>query len=110
WLYQGRDQHFGAPLGPDQFRADDRLLQLETTYRFTPKALFRVGGLYDKIGIDEDRPYGYGSRKESRAYLGLALRFGRVMVTGVEGIELDKEPYDVWFHHDKGFLQLQTTF
>ena len=52
----------------------------------------------------------YGSRHESRAYFGLDARFGRVRVSGVEGIELDPEPYEVWFHHDKGFLALQTTF
>jgi hypothetical protein len=27
-----------------------------------------------------------------------------------EGVELDAEPYEVSFHHDKGFLHLQTTF
>ena len=52
----------------------------------------------------------YGTRNESRAYLGLMARFGRVWLSGVEGIELDPEPYEVWHHHDKGFLQLQTTF
>ena len=34
----------------------------------------------------------------------------RVSVSGVEGIELDPEPYPVWFVHDKGFLQLQAPF
>jgi hypothetical protein len=29
---------------------------------------------------------------------------------GIEGIELDPEPYDVWLVHDKGFLQMQTRF
>ena len=110
WLYRGRDQHVAAPLGPDEFVADDRLLQLETTYRASPSALIRVGGMYDKIGVVQTDSHGYGSRKESRAYIGLALRFGRVLLQGVEGIELDDEPYDVWFVHDKGFLQLQTTF
>jgi 2-dehydro-3-deoxyphosphogluconate aldolase / (4S)-4-hydroxy-2-oxoglutarate aldolase len=110
WLYQGRDQHVAAPLGPDEFVADDRLLQLETTYRASPAVLVRVGGMYDKIGVVQTDSHGYGSRKESRAYIGLALRFGRVLLQGVEGIELDDEPYDVWFVHDKGFLQLQTTF
>jgi len=52
----------------------------------------------------------WGTRKESRAYLGLELLLGRVRVQGIEGIELDSEPYEVTFHHDKGFLQLQTTF
>jgi hypothetical protein len=52
----------------------------------------------------------YGTRKESRAYLGLIARFGRVSIQGVEGIELDHEPYEVTLWHDKGFLQLQSTF
>jgi len=110
WLYMGRDQHVAQPLGPDEFFADDRLLQLETTYRVSPKAVVRVGGMYDQIGVTQNGAHGYGSRKESRAYIGLALRFGRVLLQGVEGIELDNEPYDVWFVHDKGFLHLQTTF
>jgi hypothetical protein len=69
--------------------------------------------MYDRIGIARagvDPFFTYGSRKESRAYLGLDARFGRVSVSGVEGIELDQEPYEVTFHHDKGFLRLQTTF
>jgi hypothetical protein len=52
----------------------------------------------------------HGARNESRAYVGLALRFGRLSLTATEGIELDPERYEVWNHHDKGFLQLQTTF
>jgi hypothetical protein len=54
--------------------------------------------------------FSFGTRSESRLYLGLALRIGRIQVAGVEGIELDDEPYDVRIVHDKGFLQLQTTF
>ena len=44
------------------------------------------------------------------AYIGLALRFGRVRIAGIEGIELDPEHYEVWLVHDKGFLQQQMTF
>jgi hypothetical protein len=33
-----------------------------------------------------------------------------VRISGVEGIELDLEPYPVYFHHDKSFITLQTTF
>ena len=42
--------------------------------------------------------------------MGLRARFGKVSVEGIEGIELDQEPYQVVWHHDKGFLKLQTTF
>ena len=38
------------------------------------------------------------------------MRFGRVSLQVVEGLELDREPYEVWAVHDKGFVQLQTTF
>ena len=51
-----------------------------------------------------------GTRYEDRAFFSLQKLFGRVRLQGIEGIELDKEPYPVTFHHDKGFLQLQTTF
>ena len=52
----------------------------------------------------------YGTRNESRLYLGLTMRFARVVVHAVEALELDPEPYEVWGWHDKGFLSLQTHF
>ena len=42
--------------------------------------------------------------------VGFQARFGKVQVQVLEGIELDSEPYEVAFHHDKSFLHLQTTF
>jgi hypothetical protein len=113
YFYIVRDTRHGPPFGPSNFGGIDRMVTLEGTYAFTPRFAARAGGLYDRIGIGEDGPYhvpSYGTRTESRAYIGLIARFGRVAVSGVEGIELDPEPYDVWFVHDKGFLQLQTTF
>ena len=113
WLYQERTQRYGADVGPGVFAAVDRVTHVEVDGRLTPTLTLRVGGLYDRLGFarsgrtrlaSEDR------RKESRAFVSLVARFGRVSVAGVEGIELDHEPYDVSFHHDKGFLQLQTTF
>ena len=38
-----------------------------------------------------------------------ALEIGLVLQEQY-GIELDPEPYEVWWVHDKGFLQLQATF
>ena len=73
----------------------------------------RFGLLHNRIGITRQGlipDFTWGTRKESRAFIGLQARFGRVRVAGIEGIELDSEPYQVSFHHDKGFLQLQTTF
>jgi hypothetical protein len=112
-VYQERTQRYGEGLGPGLFAAVDRVYHVEVNRRLTENLRLRVGGLYDRLGFartgvtrftSEDR------KKESRAFIGLMARFGRVSVQGVEGIELDREPYDVTLHHDKGFLQLQTTF
>ena len=69
--------------------------------------------MFDRITVaNEGMPYlqTYGTRNESRAFVGLSARFGRVSIHAVEGIELDPEPYEVWLVHDKGFLHLQATF
>jgi hypothetical protein len=113
WLYNDRTETFGAPAGPGEFRSIDRVLQVESVWHMTPAYALRLGGLYDEITVARagTLPTGsYGSRHESRAIIGLDARFGRVSLAGVEGIELDPEPYEVWFHHDKAFLMLQTTF
>jgi hypothetical protein len=112
WIYQYRDASLGPPAGLAYFRGIDRLVALETTYDFTRRFAVRVGGLHDRITIDRMGvlPPSYGTRTESRAYVGLVARFGRVIVSGIEGIELDPEPYELWFVHDKGFLHLQATF
>ncbi len=112
-LYHSRTQRWGPPFGPGAFEAVDRVLQLDAVWRARPTLALRVGALYDRIGIARSgaQPtYSYGSRKESRAYVGLIARFGRVSVQGIEGFELDPEPYEVWGIHDKGFVNLQTTF
>jgi hypothetical protein len=113
WMYQGRTQRVGQGIGPGAFGGIDRLTQGELAYHLSPGWIARVGAMYDRISIDRQGStpwFTYGTRKESRAYLGLTARFGRVSVEGIEGIELDAEPYQVTFHHDKGFLKLQTTF
>jgi hypothetical protein len=112
-LYEGRDRRIGPPFGPSAFGAVDRVLNAEFTYRVLPHVSTRVGGLYDQISIAQAGPAAtksYGTRHESRAYIGLVAKFGKVSLAGIEGIELDPEPYDVWFVHDKGFLQLQAVF
>jgi len=111
--YQSRDETWAPPLGPGVFVGVDHLAQLDTRWEATQTLHVRSGLLYDRIHIENSgyMPNGtYGTRKESRAYIGLEARFGRVTLEGIEGIELDHEPYDVWFVHDKGFLHLQTTF
>ena len=111
-MYQDRDQTYGPPAGPGQFAGIDRLVTLDAAYRIHPWLTARLGGLYDRIAIAQSGsvPAGYGSRRESRAYVGLMARFGRVSMTATEGLELDSEPYVVWWIHDKGVLQLQATF
>jgi hypothetical protein len=112
WIYQDRSQEYGPPIGPGHFRGIDRLVTLDAMYQIYPRVFVRFGGLYDRIGISRagNVPFGYGSRRESRAYLGLMARFGRVSMSASEGFELDTEPYQVFGIHDKATLQLQATF
>lgn len=112
--YQDRAQDWRPPLGPATFGAIDRGLAFEFAGEPAKDWHLRLGVMHDRIGIEERGQvpdFSWGTRKESRAYVGLEARFGRVRVQGIEGIELDNpETYDVTFHHDKGFLQLQTVF
>ena len=116
WVYQGRTQRHGPPDGPRFFDAIDRVWQIETRWAAHRAVTLRVGGMRDRITVVDTGGNGYGSfngygtRFETRAYVGLMTRFGRVRLEGIEGIELDHEPYVVSGFHDKGFLQLQTTF
>ena len=112
-LYQSRTQRWEGPSGPGVFDGIDRLIQLDAHWNATPALAVRAGGLHDRIGIAHSgyQPYStWDTRTESRAYVGLRARFGRVSVEAIEGIELDPERYEVWWVHDKGFLHLQTTF
>jgi hypothetical protein len=113
WLYVDRMQGYRPPLADARFHAIDRALQLEARWAARTGLTVRLGGLFDRASVSKSGETGYftyGTRNESRAYFGLVARFGRVSLNGVEGIELDPERYDVWHHHDKGFLSLQTTF
>ncbi|HEY3216692.1 MAG TPA: TonB-dependent receptor [Candidatus Eisenbacteria bacterium] len=113
WDYQERFLGAEPTASPSAFSAVDRVLQLEADYALGPVWSARVGALHDRITVGQvGRPRftTYGTRVESRAYVGLEARFGKVSVSAVEGVELDPEPYEVWGVHDKAFLQLQTTF
>lgn len=113
WLYVDRMQSYRPPLADARFHAIDRTLQLETRWTARTDLTLRLGGIFDRASICKSGRTAYstyGSRNESRAYFGFVARFGRVLLNGVEGIELDPERYAVWNHHDKGFLSLQTTF
>ena len=113
WLYAERTQSKRPPLAEGRFRGLDRTVQVEGHWTVRPSLTVRLGGLYDRVGIRRTAPDGIAReapRNESRAYFGFMVRIGRVRVTGVEGIELDPENYEVWNHHDKTSLLLQTTF
>jgi hypothetical protein len=113
YAYRDRAQDWRPPAGGDALRALDRMPAAELDWQACPDWRLRFGVLYDRVAVDAGALaplFTYGSRKESRGFLGVEARFGRVRVQGVEGIELDSEPYPVSFHHDKGFLHLQTTF
>jgi hypothetical protein len=113
YLYQDRDARRGPPFGPSGFGALDRMGQAEVRWQVRPSWAARIGGMYDRVNVGEFGPYhpfSYGTRTESRTYLGLDVRFGNVTVSGVEGIEMDPERYDVWLWHDKGFLSMQARF
>jgi hypothetical protein len=112
-VYADRMQSYRPPLADARFHGIDRTIQVEARWAWRPQLTVRLGGLYDRVGIGHLGFTGVGSqgtRNESRAYIGLMARVGRVSLSGVEGIELDPEPYEVWHHHDKGFLLMQTTF
>ena len=112
-LYQDRDARRGPPFGPTEFSALDRVAQLELRWQASPALGVKAGGMFDRVNVGEYgpyRPYSYGTRNESRGYVGLNVRFGNVTFSGYEGIELDPEPYPVWLVHDKGFLSMQARF
>lgn len=111
--YQARTQTWRPPVADARFDAIDRMKWAEVDWDPKENWTLRMGIIHDRIGIERRGlipDFTWGTRKESRAFLGLQARFGRIRVQGIEGIELDQEPYEVSFHHDKGFLQLQTAF
>lgn len=112
-LYQARSQRRGPPVEEGRLEAIDRAYQLEGLWHATPSLSARFGGLYDRVAIVQEGAvarFSHGTRTESRAYVGLVARFGRVSASVLECIELDPEPYPVWLVHDKGFFHLQATF
>jgi len=111
--YQDRTEDWRPPPSIANMRALDRGVALEFAGDVRENWRLRVGAMHDRVGLAEqgEMPaFTWGTRTESRAYVGLEARFGRIRVQGIEGIELDQESYDVSFHHDKGFLQLQAVF
>jgi hypothetical protein len=113
YFYQDRLQVWRPPISNSTLNVIDRMLMLEGDFR-GPWALgIHVGGMRDHISVWDNGGIPastMNSRNETRAFIQLQKLFGKVRIQGTEGIELDQEPYPVSFHHDKGFLQIQTTF
>ncbi|MFI5372326.1 MAG: hypothetical protein ACHQ52_12280 [Candidatus Eisenbacteria bacterium] len=113
WTYMERGQGFSPPEGDGLFHSIDRVQHVELHGSFRPTIGYRLGWMHDHINIHQDPGvpgFSWGTRGENRLYLGLDLQFSKVRTDGVEGIELDREPYEVAHHHDKGFLGLQSVF
>src|SRR5262249_9725007 len=106
YVYQHRIEDWHPPTAIASFRALDRIGEAEVGWQAHPDWRFRAGLLYDRVGIANDGRlpgFTWFSRKESRGFLSVQARLGRVRFQGTECIELDHEAYNVTFHHDKGF-------
>ncbi len=112
-FYQERTQVYRPPLGNGALSLIDRMPMIELSYPIREHWASRVGFMRNRITVVDDSRsavFTWGTRVETRAYFSLGRQFGRVRVQGTECIELDREQYDVAFHHDKGFVHIQTTF
>src|SRR5262249_6240878 len=115
FFYQDRVQVWRPPIANATLGVIDRMAVIESWFRGPWDLGVRVGYMKDRVTVSDNGGVGglaatEGTRPETRAFFSLQKRFGHVLLKGTEGIELDQEPYPVTFHHDKGFIQLQTTF
>jgi hypothetical protein len=113
YFYQERTEVWRPPIADATLGDIDRMPMIEGSFHARWNLGVRVGGMRDRVTvITRGLPNGStpGTRVETRAFFCLQKKFGRVLVQGTEGIELDREPYPVTFHHDKGFIHVQTTF
>jgi hypothetical protein len=115
YFYMDRTQVWRPPIANTTLNVIDRCVMLDSWFNAPWGLGVRLGAMRDRVTVWQDYflPLGLetsGTRHETRAIISLHKQFGKVRVQGIEGIELDHEPYEVSFHHDKGFLQLQTTF
>ncbi|MBI1797281.1 MAG: hypothetical protein HY076_00760 [Candidatus Eisenbacteria bacterium] len=113
-LYQERTGNVESATVPRAFAGTDRMMQIEARYARDERFTVRFGALRDRVTVYQPGyaiPNSQGSRYEDRAYVGVGFKLGRVSMQGVEGLRLfDKERYVLTNIHDKGFLQLQSTF
>ncbi len=113
FLYQERLQVWGPPIASAVRDCIDRVPIVETAFQLPLQIRMRTGYMMNRITVvEQGKPPvdSWGTRYEKRMYLTLQVRLGRVLVEGVEGIELDKEAYDVAFVHDKGFVHILVPF
>ena len=116
WFYQERTQTYRPPIANATLTAIDRMPMIDGEFRAGWALDMRTGLMRNRVTVvDPDKapvsPYfTFGTRVETRAFVSIGKQFGRVRLQGTECIELDHEIYPVAFHHDKGFIHLQTTF
>ncbi len=113
YFYQERTQVWRPPISNATLDVIDRMPMVEGAFRAPLDMHARVGFMRNRITVvDAIRsPVStWGTRVETRAFLSLQKRFGRVRLQITECLELDRELYDVAFIHDKGFVHIQTTF
>ena len=101
FIYQERLQLWTPPIADALLDCIDRMPVLETEFQLPLGIGVRTGVV---------PTFSWGTRKENRLFVALQKRFGKVLVQGTEGIELDKEGYDVAFVHDKGFVHVMVPF
>ena len=84
WFYESRFERRGLPVLQGEIGVLDRMIGLELLHEFGSRFTARAGGMFDRIGVGRSNwpDFSWGTRNESRAYLGLAARFGRVLVSG----------------------------
>lgn len=119
YFYMDRTQVVRPPVTNTTLNVIDRCVMVDSWFNAAWGLRVWVGGLRDRVTVWSNVSNliflpppleSEGTRYEDRAIISLQKTFGRLRVQGIEGIELDHEPYQVTLHHDKGFLQLQTTF
>lgn len=113
FVYQERAQVWRPPIRNNTLAVIDRMPMVESAFQAPFHTRARVGLMRNRVtvtGVDRDFTWTEGDRLETRAFVALQVRFGRVLIQGTECLELNREAYDVAFIHDKGFLHFQTTF
>lgn len=113
FVYQERLQIWAPPIADGLLDCIDRMPLVETAFALPLQMNARVGYMHNRLTVVQQGSMPtttWGTRHENRIYLALQARFGRVLVEGTEGIELDQEGYDVALVHDKGFVHILVPF